>query len=114
MTPDTSNYLWRAVLFISIAAVFAGCVFAMWQVRRSQPRSFVRTLLGVMVTIGLILGGLHALTWVSGLPNFFRWWWNLDQEYTLGATLGPSPLKGLLRVIKGQNLLHSCGSLEFA
>lgn len=79
-----------ALWLITIPVVVSYLSLLYFFIFRPAP-SFIRKLVVVFTTIVLILSGLHILSW-QNLPPFWRWLFDLDSEWALGAMFSSTQL----------------------
>ena len=84
--------VWRALLATCIALLLAGLAAGLWLFLRARPRPFTRRL--VLLALGIELA--LALVWLDsmagGWPDMWRWFANVNTEYTPGTLFSGSQL----------------------
>ncbi|MBC7811706.1 MAG: hypothetical protein H7175_11190 [Burkholderiales bacterium] len=84
------------VLFAgTLITILAALVFALVLVFRSPLKPFVRNTLIALFIVEALLAGLHTLTWSESAPPFWRWFLNMNTEFTLGTIFSSAQLVGV-------------------
>ena len=79
------HVVYQILFVISILGIFGICAFTAWFVTRRPLQPFARNLLIVLIVLEIGLATLHILTFNSGLPPFWKWFFDLQYEMNLGS-----------------------------